>query len=304
MFYQTARFLRGEGWSAWDVLQLRAGESVVWLIFRPGQGGAEMVGKLNFPGPDRDAALRECAALASLAPVAGQLSVPRLLFQEDSESGFVHLQSAMPGRPLRRELSPFDEKGLGAQFEIIEEWLARFQSIVPARGDLASVLQKLPTPAPPNAIPRALLDAADENRQRLSGAPATPVHGDLFGGNVLVAGGRASVIDWSTFHYGAPLEDLFSFATGAVFQWRDINHSANLFWDLFFSSSPLAKRTREATRKSLARFKAPAGLLRPIFLMYLIDRLTRTQYRDCAAWSIFVQRYIASDMPTPWGGAG
>jgi hypothetical protein len=44
----------------------------------------------------------------------------------------------------------------------------------------------------------------------------------------------------------------------------------------------------------------PAERLRPLYWMYLIDRLTREGYRDIAAWRIFAAGYIAAGMPAPW----
>jgi aminoglycoside phosphotransferase (APT) family kinase protein len=130
------------------------------------------------------------------------------------------------------------------------------------------------------------------------------VHGDFFGGNVLVAGSRVSVIDWDTFHYGAPLEDLFSFATGAVFRYQEIELSAKLIWDAFWGSAPLATRTRAAALGTLARVGLPAERLRPLYWMYLVDRLTREGYLDTAAWRIFAAGYIAAGMPAPWHKRG
>jgi hypothetical protein len=297
MFYLAARYLREAGWSDWDVLQLNGR---VWLIFRPGEKAPAAVGKSSTTPTQREMALRECNALERLAPYAEELSVPRLLFQEDTASGFIHLQTALPGKSLRRELSPGDGKLIAAQFDTIEGWLAKLQALAPSEASLAAVFRQRILAATPACVPRVLLDAAAGSLPLFAAVPAVAVHGDFFGGNVLVAGSRVSVIDWDTFHYGAALEDLFSFATGAVFRYQEIELSAKSIWDVFWGSSPLAARTRAAVLRALARAGLPAERLRPLYWMYLIDRLTRESYLDTAAWRIFAAGYMAAGMPAPW----
>ena len=297
MFYWAARYLRETGWSDWDVLQLNGR---VWLIFRPGEKAPAAVGKSSTTPMLRDSALRECRALEYLAPYSEELSVPRLLFQQDTASGFIHIQTAMPGKPLRRELSPGAGSRIEAQFDIIEGWLAKLQALVPSLASLAAVFRQRILAANPACVPQALLGAAAGSLPLFASVPAVAVHGDFFGGNVLVSASRVSVIDWDTFHHGAPLEDLFSFATGAVFRYREIELSARLIGDVFRGSSPLAARTRAAVLRSLARVGLPAERLRPLYWMYLIDRLMRERYADQAAWRIFAERYIEAGMPAPW----
>jgi Ser/Thr protein kinase RdoA (MazF antagonist) len=301
MFYWATRYLREAGWSDWDVLQLNGR---VWLIFRPGEKAPAVVGKSSTTPALRETALRECNALQRLAPYSQELSVPRLLFQADTPGGFIHLQTALPGKPLRRELSPGDGNRIAAQFDRIEGWLAKLQALAPSEASLAAVLRQRIFAATPACVPQVLLDAAAGSLPLFTAVPAVAVHGDFFGGNVLVADSRVSVIDWDTFHYGAPLEDLFSFATGAVFRYQEIELSAKLIWDAFWGSAPLATRTRAAALGTLARVGLPAERLRPLYWMYLVDRLTREGYLDTAAWRIFAARYIAAGMPAPWHKRG
>ena len=297
MFHLAARYLREAGWSHWDVLQLKGH---VWLIFRPGEQAPAVVGKSSTTPAQREAALRECDALRRLAPYSEELSVPRLLFQEDAACGFVHLQTVLPGRPLRRELSTGDGNRIAAQFDMIEGWLAKLQALAPSEASLAEVFRQRIPAAASACVPRALLDAAAASLPLFTAVPAVAVHGDFFGGNVLVAGSRVSVIDWDTFHYGTPVEDLFSFAAGAVFRYRDMDLSAKLIQEVFRGSSPLAMRTRAAALRAMARAGLPAEHVRPLYWMYLIDRLTRGNYVDTAAWRIFAAEYIAAGMPAPW----
>jgi len=297
MFHLAARYLREAGWSHWDVLQLKGH---VWLIFRPGEQAPAVVGKSSTTPAQREAALRECDALRRLAPYSEELSVPRLLFQEDAACGFVHLQTVLPGRPLRRELSTGDGNRIAAQFDMIEGWLAKLQALAPSGASLAEVFRRRIPAAASALVPPALLDAAAASLPLFTAVPAVAVHGDFFGGNVLVAGSGVSVIDWDTFHYGTPVEDLFSFAAGAVFRYRDMDLSAKLIQEVFRGSSPLAMRTRAAALRAMVRVGLPAEHLHPLYRMYLIDRLARGSYMDAAAWRIVAERYIAEGMPAPW----
>ena len=105
MLYLAARYLREAGWSDWSVLQLRAGEIPLWLFFQPGQDAPAAVGKFSAVPLWRERLRCECAALELLRPAARELSVPLVLFQNDSDRGFLSLQSGMPGKPLADELS-------------------------------------------------------------------------------------------------------------------------------------------------------------------------------------------------------
>jgi hypothetical protein len=300
MLYLANRYLREAGWSDWSVLQLRAGESPLWLFFQPGQDTPAAVGKFSAVPLNRERLRRECAALELLRPTARELSVPLVLYQNDSDRGFLSLQSGMPGKPLADELSPSDAPRLEHHFRIVETWLERFQSLVSPAGYADAALRLL-LPLVSGMAPPALVEAAAGVLPLLSAIPAVAVHGDLWGRNVLAAPGRTSVVDWEAFHYGAPLEDLFGFALGSVFRrWPDIDRSADLIWDVFFGRSQLAIRARAACARSLARLAMPQDLLRPVFLMYLVDRLTRVHFADNAAMRVFAGRYVAAGMPCPW----
>jgi hypothetical protein len=297
MFYLAARYLREAGWSDWDVVQLNGR---VWLIFRRGEPAPAVVGKSSRTPAQREAALRECDALRRLAPYSEGLSVPRLLFQIDTPRGFIHMQTAMPGKPMRRELSPQDGNRIAAQFDFIEGWLAKLQALVPSKMSLAESFGQRILSATPGSVPQALLDVVTESLPLFTAVPAAAAHGDFFGGNILVAGSRVSVVDWDLFHYGSPLKDLFSFATGAVFRYDNIELSTKLIWDVFWGSSPLAARTRAAALRTLARVGLPVERLQPLYRMHLIDRLMRENYADAAAWRILTAEYIAAGMPAPW----
>jgi len=105
-------------------------------------------------------------------------------------------------------------------------------------GDLGTALREI-LPLAAGKLPQALLDAAAEDLPLLSATPAVAVHGDFWGHNVLVDRGRISVVDWEAFHYGAPLEDFFTFALGTVFrQLLGVERGAELIRNVFLGSSP------------------------------------------------------------------
>jgi len=45
------------------------------------------------------------------------------------------------------------------------------------------------------------------------------VHGDFWAKNLLTCPGHVSVVDWDAFHYGSPVEDLFTFAVAMGYRW-------------------------------------------------------------------------------------
>ena len=295
MFHLAARYLREAGWTEWDIIQVKPG---IWLIFPPLQDTPAIVGKFSSLPERRAAARSECAALKALASYATELSIPRLLFQQETPQGFLHLQSALPGRPLRDGLSPSDDARIAPQFEIAERWLEKFR-LAPSRGDLGAALREI-LPLAAGKLPQALLDAAAEDLPLLSATPAVAVHGDFWGHNVLVDRGRISVVDWEAFHYGAPLEDFFTFALGTVF-WplADMERCVELIRNVFLGPSVLSTRVRAGAVRILARRGISQDLLRTMFLMYLMNRTVRVRFADSAVLRAFACQYVDMGMPAP-----
>jgi hypothetical protein len=294
MFYLAARYLREIGWTEWDIIQIKRG---IWLIFPPQQDSPAIVGKFSSLPQRRVAARSECAALRALASCAEELSIPRLLFERETTQGFLHLQSALPGRPLRDELVPSsDDARIASQLEIAESWLEKFR-LAPSRGDLGTALREIQLLAA-GKLPQVLLDAAAEDLPLLSATPAVAVHGDFWGHNVLVDRGRISVVDWDAFHYGAPLEDFFTFALGTVYrQLQDMERSVELIRTVFLGSSPLSTRIWAGAARILSRGGLSQDLLRPMFLMYLINRTVHVRFADAAALYAFACHYVDMGMP-------
>src|ERR1019366_9881618 len=96
-------------------------------------------------------------------------------------------------------------------------------------------------------LPKLLLSTASAALPLLSAVPAVAVHGDFWAKNVLAAPGRVSLVDWNAFHYGSPVEDLFTFAVAMVYQWKlAAEQGADVIWNVFLGSSALTARTRAA----------------------------------------------------------
>ena len=299
MFHLAADYLRSAGWRDWDVLQLPGGAGVVWWIFRRGQDIPAVVGKFCGPPAAVAAGRRECAALELLSPFADQLGLPSVLFQTEARGGFVYLQSGVPGKPLRNELSPSGGKLLSAQIDVAEDWLEKFQMLAPPAEDSGAAFRQVLAGASVR-LPELLLSTANAALPLLSAVPAVAVHGDFWAKNVLTAPGCVSVVDWDAFHYGSPVEDLFTFAVAMAYQWKlDAEQGADVIWNVFLGSSPLTARTRAGALRTLARWNLSQNLLAPLFLISLVSRLGRTELDDNPAWHVFAARYAGAGLPSP-----
>jgi len=302
MFHLAADYLRSAGWRDWDVLQLPGGDGVVWWIFRRGQEIPAIVGKFRRHPAAIAAGRRECAALELLSPFAKQLGVPSVLFRTDASGGFVYLQSGAPGKPLRNELSPSGGKLLLAQMDIAEDWLEKFQTLAPPAEDSGVAFRRVLAGAS-TELPEALLSAAYAALPGLAAVPAVAVHGDFWANNVLTSPGSVSVVDWDTFHYGSPVEDLVTFAVATAYRWGfDAAQGADVIWNVLLGSSPLTVRTRAAALRILARWNLSPDLLAPLFLVALVSRLGRTELDDNPAWHVFAARYAGAGLPLPLAG--
>lgn len=299
MFHLAADYLRSAGWRDWDVLQLPGGAGVVWWIFRRGQDIPAVVGKFCGLPAAVEAGRRECAALELLSPFADQLGLPSVLFQTEARGGFVYLQSGVPGKPLRNELSPSGGKLLSAQIDVAEDWLEKFQMLAPPAEDSGAAFRQVLAGASVR-LPELLLSTANAALPLLSAVPAVAVHGDFWAKNVLTAPGCVSVVDWDAFHYGSPVEDLFTFAVAMAYQWKlDAEQGADVIWNVFLGSSPLTARTRAGALRTLARWNLSQNLLAPLFLISLVSRLGRTELDDNPAWHVFAARYAGAGLPSP-----
>jgi hypothetical protein len=297
MFHPVADFLRQERWDRWTLVQIETA-ILIWWIFRPGATAPEMIGKLPRTPRDITIARSEAAALDSLSPVAAQLNIPRLRFQADLHNGgFLFVQSGLAGRPLPEKADHFDR---------VLPWLDAFQQAVPPSGSLGDSLRhsiattrtQLPDATPAE---RELLVRAESEATLLDSLPAYAVHGDFWCGNVLDDGGRLGVLDWSTYHFGSPLEDLHNFAAAQGYETHGgTEERMQSMWRVFFNDLPLMRRTAEMTSQMLTSRHIGKELLHPMFLLFLISRIGHVEFTNHAAWRRFAVQYLEAGMPQPF----
>jgi hypothetical protein len=300
-FQAIADFLREEGWEDWSLVQMETA-FVVWWIFRPGATVPEMIGKLPRNPRDVAQARREAAALADLGAVADKLNVPRLLFQTDlPDDSFLFVQSGVRGRPLPEKADHFDR---------VLPWLETFQQAIPPGGTLADAMRRAITACrdqllDPTPAECELLAMAEKEAPKLERYPAVAVHGDFWAGNVLDEDGRLGVLDWSNYHFGSPLEDIHNFAAAHAYDTRgDWDERMRSMWRVFFGDVPLMRRTAEVTVRMLAGSNLDRNLLRPLFLLFLISRISYVEFSNHMAWRRFATHYVDAGMPEPFTVTG
>lgn len=161
-------------------------------------------------------------AMASDGEVAH--TIPAVVDVLTHEPGTALVMSAVTGAPMttaylepRHTRSP---ERVGRDFDAVDHWLAAFQNgTAQERGPLdmlAGVEARLQERFEDEAELGADLHrlAAIGDRLATNHVPRTAVHGDLWFGNVLLAGGRVSgIVDWEAGEVGgAPTRDLARFA--------------------------------------------------------------------------------------------
>lgn len=301
MFHLVANFLRQQGWQDWSLVQIESA-NIIWWVFRPQARNPEVIGKLPRSPHDTVLARREAAALGSLRRVAGAVNIPRLMFQAElPDGGFLFVQSGVAGRPLAERTDHFDQ---------VLPWLDAFQKAVSAQGTVAESLCRSITCCRAQLADAApaeleLLMRAEAEAARLDTVQAAAVHGDFWSGNVLNDGGRLGVLDWSNYHFGGPLEDLHNFAAAQGYESRGgDDERMRSMWRVFFSDGPLMRRTADATARMLAGRKLDSSLLRPMFLLFLINRISYVEFSNHAAWRRLAVHYLESGMPELFTVAG
>jgi hypothetical protein len=163
-------------------------------------------------------------AIYPLLPEALARTVPRVVDVVDFEGRTGLVLSAVEGTPMsvgyvgrRRSAMP---TGVAADFTAIENWLSTFQRAT-ANGsgplDLANGLEqrlRRRFAEEPSLEDTLELLATIDDRLRGQSVISTAVHGDLWFGNVLHAGGRVSgVVDWESGSLsGNGARDLVRFA--------------------------------------------------------------------------------------------
>lgn len=196
------------------------------LLVSPDSGRPALAIKV----PTTDGAARAVEAeermLLDLSPLPRPVmgTIPRIVDTVEFQGRPGIVMTAVQGTPMttsylrrRHTASPVRVE---AHFAAIEAWLAEFQRGTAAEpapldmdGGVASRLASRHRDA--EGVDDVLESLAEiYTRLRQNSVPRTAVHGDLWVGNVLVSGGRASgVVDWEAgAASGEPVRDLVRFA--------------------------------------------------------------------------------------------
>jgi aminoglycoside phosphotransferase len=151
-------------------------------------------------------------------------TIPRVVDMVDFEGRPGIVTTAMQGTPMATSYLRWRHTSraarVAADFAAIDSWLADFQRRTAgqrARVEMdGGVVSCLASRFADDARVRDDLErlAQIHARLRQEAVPRTAVHGDLWFGNVLLAGGRVSgVVDWEAgTSYGEPVRDLVRFA--------------------------------------------------------------------------------------------
>lgn len=304
MFHTVAEYLRAQGWSSWNVVQLRSTSGVVWWIFRPGNSSPALIGKCHLSPADARRGKHEADTLQMLQHVT-DLGIPTLEFTSSPRPDlFISLQRAVPGKPWKDELRPDHAELIGDYLKRISEWVAQLQARVRAPMPLSREAEELRHRSSAHlqsSEEQQLFSSFASNSEAFASIPAVAAHGDLWPGNVLEMAGKIHVIDWATFHYGSPLEDLHNFIVGATHQrTRTMESSTDELWKLFFGHSPLTKLLQSKTSEHLSRLSLGVEVIQPLFQMFLVQRLVHPEFRYHSTWRQFTARYVREGMPTPF----
>ena len=171
------------------------------------------------------AVARETAVLESLRTEFGQLpGLPRVLGMVDFHGRDAAVMSGLQGTPmftsyhLRRRTT--SSKSVATDFSAVQRWLDSFQHLTRGSGSPVAVTAGTRDQLKDRFRDDELLGPAAESLAELEtrleqhAVAQTAVHGDLWCGNVLVAGGKVNgIVDWELgAPVGNPLRDLVRFA--------------------------------------------------------------------------------------------
>jgi aminoglycoside phosphotransferase len=200
---------------------------VTILIFGPGERQPAMVAKVPITDLAARDVVREADRLAAIAdrgigPVAG--TVPRVVTMAEHLGRPVMVTTALPGQAMLAAYHAWRHTArpaaVAADFAATRSWLAGLHSGT-AAGEI-SLAVTLDGAADVIARRFGERPGTEQDLARLAGlqdrlaahrVAATVVHGDLWAGNLLLAGGRVSgVVDWERAQVlGPPTRDLARF---------------------------------------------------------------------------------------------
>jgi hypothetical protein len=196
------------------------------LLIPPGSTRPALVAKVPLTEGAAACVERERRILLKmheLVPYPILATLPRFVDMLEFESRPALVVSAVPGTPMttlyhawRHTAQP---SRVAADFAAVESWLTEFQAVTagpPEPLDMdGGTTDALHARFPDDPCLEHVLTALAEVHSRLgqSRGPRTAVQGDLWCGNLLVAGGQVSgVVDWEASNCaGEPLRDLVHF---------------------------------------------------------------------------------------------
>jgi aminoglycoside phosphotransferase (APT) family kinase protein len=219
---------------------------------------------------------------ASIATIEG--TAPRTTALLEAGDRTVLVQTGLSGTPLVATLRASGRRRRRAtrsDIRRVEAWLRDL-----SRGSVDGVTT-LSSSLEDHAEALARAAAGDHDRQRALDAlitsadvavelPTVTGHGDLWPGNVLLAGDRVGVVDWQHAHrHELPLTDLFFFLFTYAHA-RPVRGgwlTADAAFDrAFIEDSPLARECADAVHRALARLGLAATTAEPALLAFLVAR--------------------------------
>lgn len=252
------------------LMRIPMDEGALVLAFRHSHPHPEWVAKRASGERSRERLRVEKQVLEQLQPWQAQLRVPALLDWDDDGEECCLLQTGVAGQidaltlPAAGRLPP--------RFRIAAQWLESFQNL--AQPLVSIHLRELTrqwldeVAAAPDSFSAPLWEQV--RILTAPALPAMPVHGDFWDGNLLFDGNRLSVVDWSGFGSGTPLQDLLTLLFRAPVTRRGrLLASWDAFVYTFFTPSP--------ARALLVDWAARRGLgvegARFCFYLFLAHRL-------------------------------
>jgi aminoglycoside phosphotransferase len=214
------------------------------------EGIPQWIAKLSSSAEGRQTLAQESEALAYLGTCPSQLDIPKVLDYRDSGTEACLIQSGVGGSPIViteesvSNLQPWVRKAV--------EWLAMFQKgvKVPSLGiqyTTAKAVAELKGYSGPETAIRNLGDFLANKEVSL---PMVAVHGDYWRSNLFFDHDKLSVIDWSGFGAGSPLEDHLALLFSTFAYQESASRAAEIAQLTIFGNNALTAELRSWTDKN------------------------------------------------------
>ena len=244
----------------------------------------------------------EYEALTYLAPWCRELGIPEVLEWEAAGGQAVLIQSGVRGRREKISL-PINagDADLRRSFQDALAWVRQFQAKVPLRaampaGTLAErYIEDLSRRSVFGGGLSGLMDVL--RRHGAAGRrSAVPVHGDFHPTNVLFVRPGLSVVDWSAFGPGFPLQDAFSFLVNSDYSRRGhICHLIENYHHVFFSDS----RVNGLVRQQMEADESSGDESRFLFYCFLATQICADAVTPPQYWLDIVRYLEPFEFPGP-----